>query len=95
MRVLNSLSRHRSRERGASNVRQIPPGDPDYLRFMGRRGDAEASNRQVDDRLYLRRARSLGARRQLFDLIAHAFAQNSVARYRHRMKAGPGAAIAA
>jgi hypothetical protein len=79
----------------AENIRQIPPGDPDYDRLMGRRSDAEASNRVVDDHLYLRRARSLGARRQLFDLIAHAFAQNAVARYRHRMAAGPPGEIAA
>ena len=39
---------------------------------MGRRSDAEAANRQIDDHLYLRRTRSLGARRQLFDLLADA-----------------------
>ena len=77
------------------NIRQIPPGDPDYTRLMGRRSDAEASNRQIDDHLYLRRARSLGAKRQLFDLIAHAFVENSVARYRHRMATGPPREIAA
>jgi hypothetical protein len=79
----------------AENIRQIPPGDPDYDRLMGRRSDAEASNRVVDDHLYLRRARSLGAKRQLFDLIAHAFAQNAVARHRHRLTAGPPGEIAA
>ena len=46
---------------------------------MGRRSDAEAANRQIDDHLYLRRARSLGARRQLFDLLAYALVQNSIA----------------
>jgi hypothetical protein len=41
------------------------------------------------------RARSLGARRQLFDLLAYALVQNSVARHRHRLRAGPPAEIAA
>ena len=77
------------------NIRQIPPGDPDYERLMGRRSDAESANRGIDDQLYLRRARSLGARRQLFDLFAHAFVENSVARKRHRSAAGPPAELAA
>jgi hypothetical protein len=79
----------------AENIRQIPRGDPDYERLMGRRSDAEAANRQIDDHLYLRRARSLGARRQLRDLLAYALVQNSVARHRHRLRAGPAAEIAA
>lgn len=62
---------------------------------MGRRSDAEASNRQIDDHLYLRRARSVGAQRQLLDLIAHAFAENSVARHRHHLAKGPPNTIAA
>jgi hypothetical protein len=77
------------------NIRQIPPGDPDYTRLMGRLSDAESSNRQIDDHLYLRRARSLGAKRQLFDLISHAFVENSVARYRHRLATGPPSQLAA
>jgi hypothetical protein len=79
----------------AEHVRQIPPGDPDYERVYGRRSDAEAANWQVDDHLYLRRARSVGARRQLFDVIAHAFVGNSVARYRFRAVADPPGTIAA
>jgi hypothetical protein len=71
------------------NIRQIPPGDPDYTRLMARRSDAESANRQIDDHLYLRRARSLGAKRQLLDLIAHFFVENSIARYRHRLATGP------
>jgi hypothetical protein len=78
----------------AENVRQILPGDPDYERLKGLRSDAEATNRQIDDHLYLRRARSLGAHRELLDLIAHAFVWNSVARYRYRT-ADPPTAIAA
>jgi hypothetical protein len=79
----------------AENIRQIPPGDPDYTHLMGRRSDAEAANRQIDDQLYLRRARSLGARRQLFDLLAHGLVQNSIALHRHRLRAGPASEMAA
>lgn len=77
------------------NVRQIPPGDPDYERLKGLRSDAEAANRQIDDHLYLRRARSIGAERQLVDLLAHFLTENSVARYRHRLANGPPQARAA
>jgi hypothetical protein len=79
----------------AENVRQIPPGDPDYQRLKGRRSDAESANRQIDDDLYLRRAASIGAKGQLFDLICHAFVINSVARARHRKRRAPNRAAAA
>jgi hypothetical protein len=79
----------------AENLRQIPPGDPDYQRLIGRRSDAEAANRIIDDHLYLRRAISVGAQGQLFDLICHAFLQNSLARYRHSSRGRPDPAIAA
>jgi hypothetical protein len=79
----------------AENIRQIPRGDPDYERLMGRRSDAEAANRQIDDHLYLRRARSLGARRQFFDLLAYGLVQNSIARHRHRLRGSPPADMAA
>jgi hypothetical protein len=76
-------------------IRQIPVGDPDYDRLIGRRSDAESANRGIDDDLYLRRAASLGAAGQLFDLICHAFLQNSIARYRHGPPGAPPPAIAA
>ena len=79
----------------AENIRQIPRGDADYERLMGRRSDAEAANRQIDDHLYLRRARSLGARRQLFNLFAYGLVQNSIARHRHRRRAGSASDLAA
>jgi hypothetical protein len=52
-----------------------------YEYVKGRRSDAEAANREIENSLYLKRAHSLGARRQLFDLIGYALAQNSLARY--------------
>ena len=63
----------------AENVRQIPFGDPDYERLYGRRSNAESVNRRIDDELYLRRARTLGYRRQHLNLIAHQIVVNSVA----------------
>ena len=50
----------------AENIRQIAPGDPDYVRLYGRRSDAESINRNLDDTLYLRRVHSIGAQRQLY-----------------------------
>lgn len=73
----------------AENVRQIPPGDPDYVRLMGLRSDAESANRNIDDHLYLRRATSVGAQSQLFDLICNEFVWNSLARYQHGSTAPP------
>jgi hypothetical protein len=79
---------------GSSTNTTVAPHDRLKTPFS-RRSDAEAANRQIDDHLYLRRARSLGARRQLLDLLAYALVQNSTARHRHRLRAGPAAEIAA
>jgi hypothetical protein len=54
----------------AENVRQIPPGDPDFETLYKRRNDAESINRHLDDTLWLRRAHSVGCRRQLLNLMA-------------------------
>ncbi len=68
----------------AENIHQIPPGDPDYERLYHRRSDAESINRRIDDFLYLRRAGSLGAKRQLLDLFCHGFVINALTKHRHR-----------
>jgi hypothetical protein len=65
----------------AENVRQIPPGDPSYQLVYGRREDAESINRGIDDHGYLQRARSVGAQRQLFDLLCHAIRTNLIAQH--------------
>jgi hypothetical protein len=44
----------------AENMRQIPPGDPDFAVLYRRRNDAESINRHLDDTLRLRRAHSVG-----------------------------------
>jgi hypothetical protein len=52
----------------------------------------EPANRAIDDDLCLRRAVRVGAKARLFDLITHAFAQNSLARYRHGKRPPPAVA---
>ena len=47
----------------AENVRQIPPGDPDFETLYRRRNDAESINRHLDGTLWLRRAHRIGNRR--------------------------------
>ena len=76
----------------AENVRQIPPGDPDFELLYKRRNDAESINRHLDDTLWLRRAHSVGARRQLLNLITHAMGVNSMSMHVHRQGLAPPAA---
>lgn len=73
----------------SENIHQIPTGDPDYLRLYGpTRNDSEGLNRRLDDHLPLRRARSIGADRQLFDALCHFFFVNSVTLARHLKREG-------
>jgi hypothetical protein len=66
------------------NVRPIPADDPDFQGLFRRRNDAESINRALDDSLWLRRAHSVGHRRQLLNLIGYAVMVNSLALDRHR-----------
>jgi hypothetical protein len=43
-----------------------------------RRNDAESHNRRLDDTLWLRRARSMGNRRQLLNMITYALGVNAL-----------------
>ena len=54
---------------GAENLRPARPGDPDFATLYKRRNDGESINRNLDDTLWLRRAYSVAARRQLLNLI--------------------------
>ncbi|MDQ1520991.1 MAG: hypothetical protein QOI55_2064 [Actinomycetota bacterium] len=45
------------------NLCAIPETDPDFDRLYGRRSEIESINRDIDDRMCLRRARSIGTRR--------------------------------
>jgi hypothetical protein len=68
----------------SENVRQIPPNDPDFQRIYRRRSDIESINRALDDTLWLGRAHSRGAQRQLVNLIGFAIMTNSLAVYLRR-----------
>jgi hypothetical protein len=68
------------------NVRAIPPGDPDFDRLYKRRNDAESINRHLDDTLWLRRAHSIGHRRQHLNLLTYAMCVNSVSNQLHRRR---------
>ena len=71
------------------NVRPIAQSDPDFKRLYRRRNDAESINRALDDTLWLRRAHSVGHRRQHLNLLTHALTVNSLALAR-RLPAGGG-----
>ncbi|MDA9293049.1 hypothetical protein N9Q18_01045 [bacterium] len=73
----------------AENVRQIPPGDPDFEILYRRRNDAESINRHLDDTLWLRRAHSIGNRRQLLNMITYALGVNALSMHVHRHGLAP------
>lgn len=66
------------------NVRPIPQDDPAFQELFRRRNDAESINRGLDDSLWLRRAHSVGHRRQLLNLLGYAVMVNSLAIARGR-----------
>lgn len=65
------------------NVRAIPPSDPDFPALFRQRNDAESINRGLDDTLFLRRAHSLGHRRQWVNLLGYALTVNSLTLLEH------------
>jgi len=82
----------------SENVRQIPPGDPDFKRIYPRRSDAESINRSLDDSMWLGRAHSKGAKRQSVNLLGFALMTNGIALHLHRERqaaAPPGSGGAA
>ncbi|HEX7165416.1 MAG TPA: hypothetical protein VF230_00415 [Acidimicrobiales bacterium] len=62
---------------------------------MRSRDTLESINRWLDDSMWLGRAHSVGARRQLVDLLGFALAVNSMALHRARHRADPPIDIAA
>jgi hypothetical protein len=74
------------------NVRPIPPDDPDFTDLFRIRNDAESINRGLDDTMWLRRAHSVGQRRQLLNLLGYALMVNSCALAEHQRAAPPLAA---
>ncbi len=83
----NDEDRQRKLNR-AENVRPIPPTDPDFDGLFRQRNDAESINRALDDTLHLRRAHSVGHRRQWLNLLGFALMTNSLTLAEHR-RAGP------
>jgi hypothetical protein len=69
------------------NVRPIAPSDPDFTSLFRIRNDAESINRGLEDTLYLRRAHSVGHRRQLVNLLGWALVVNSAALRGHARRA--------
>jgi hypothetical protein len=74
----------------SENLRQIPPGDPDFKKLYKRRNDAESINRALDDSMWLGRAHSRGAARQSVNLLGYALSVNSLALYLHRQRVAAG-----
>ncbi len=70
------------------NLRPIPPSDPDFAGLFRRRNDAESINRNLDDTLFLRRAHSVGHRRQLVNLLGYALMVNSLTILEHQARSG-------
>jgi hypothetical protein len=68
------------------NLRPIPAGDPDFADLFRTRNDAESINRNLDDKLFLRRAHSVGARRQLVNLLGYALMVNSQTLLEHQAR---------
>lgn len=66
----------------ADAVRVIAEGEPDFDRLYGLRNDAESFNSELKRTLLVDRAMSLGARRQLLDVLCYAILHNSLNRAR-------------
>ena len=71
------------------HLRPFPPSSDDYQRLYSRRSDAESINRALDDSMWLGRAHSVGAKRQLVDLLGFAMMVNSLALHRRRQTLAP------
>jgi hypothetical protein len=73
--------------RRADAVRVIAEGEDDFTRLYGLRNDAESFNSQLKRTLLVDRAMSLGAQRQLLDVLCYAIVHNAATAYRLRAKA--------
>jgi hypothetical protein len=68
------------------NLRPIAPSDPVFAGLFSRRNDAESINRDLDDTLFLRRAHSVGHRRQTVNLLGYALMVNSLTLLEHQAR---------
>jgi hypothetical protein len=86
MRLHGNAEDKKRRFNRTENLRPIPPTDPDFKALYRRRNDAESINRAFDDTLWLRRAHSIGHKRQLLNLLTHGLMVNSLALHRHAQR---------
>lgn len=70
--------------RRADAVRVIAEGEDDFTRLYGLRNDSESFNSQLKRTLLVDRAMSLGAQRQLLDVLCYAVVHNAATQYRLR-----------
>lgn len=70
--------------RRADALRIVPEGDPDFALLYGLRNDSEAFNSQLKRTLLVDRAMSLGASRQLLDVLCFGLLNNAANAYRDR-----------
>ena len=84
VRLHGNADDERRRLNRPENVRPISPKDPDFHRLFRQRNDAKSINRGLDDTLFLRRAHSVGHRRQWINLLGFALMVNSLALMEHR-----------
>jgi hypothetical protein len=68
--------------RRADAVRVIAQGEPDFASLYGLRNDSEAFNSQLKRTLLVDRAMSLGAHRQLLDVLCFGLLNNTTNAYR-------------
>ena len=68
------------------NLRPIAPSDSVFADLFSRRNDAESINRGLDDTLFLRRAHSVGHRRQTVNLLGYALMVNSLTLLEHEAR---------
>ena len=60
----------------------------DFADLFRRRNDAESINRNLDDTLFLRRAHSVGHRRQLVNLLGYSLMVNALTILEHQARSG-------
>jgi hypothetical protein len=72
----------------------VASADPDFAHLFRQRNDAESINRALEDTMFLRRAHSVGHRRQLVNLLGYALMVNSLTLHRYRRPARHLAAAA-
>ena len=66
----------------------IPASDPDFKKLAWLRNDAESNNSALEDKLFNKRAHSVGSKRQRANLLGYALLVNSLTLYLARRRGG-------